>query len=244
MKKAKDYIIFALDVETRKTAEKYVQMLAQDVGMFKVGLELFIRTGPDIIYTIRKAGGKGIFLDLKLHDIPETIYRSMCIVADLGVDFVTVHCSDSKEMIAAAVEGSKGKVAVLGVSVLTHIQEADVREAGFKDDLSSDISTLVLKRSIMAKSAGSAGVVCSAREVNMIKSRCGPEFLTVTPGIRPQWGQVAKDDQKRVMTPGQAVTNGSDYLVIGRPIRDAVDPRQAARQIREEIEAGLGNVVL
>jgi len=239
MKKAKDYIIFALDVETTEAAKKYVEMLAQDVGTFKVGLEVFIRSGPDIVNVIKKAGAAGVFLDLKLHDIPETVYRSMRIIADLGVDFVTVHCADSKEMISAAVEGSKGNVKVLGVSVLTHIHESDIRAAGFKDEFGSDISTLVLKRTAMAKTAGSAGVVCSGREVKAIKNRCGSEFIAVTPGIRPDWGQVVKDDQKRVMTPAQAITNGSDYLVIGRPIRDAEDPRKAAVRIKGDIEAVL-----
>jgi orotidine-5'-phosphate decarboxylase len=239
MKKAKDYLIFALDVESEKTAKKYVKMLSEDVGMFKVGLELFIRFGPDIIKFIKNAGAADIFLDLKLHDIPETVYRSTRVIADMGVDFVTVHCGDSKEMIAAAVEGSRGKVKIIGVSVMTHIQEKDIQAAGFKDEFSSDISKLVLERTAMAKTAGSAGVVCSGHEVERIKGRFGAEFITVTPGIRPNWGVVAKDDQKRVMTPAQAIKNGSDYLVIGRPIRDDKDPKKAAIRIKDEIEAAL-----
>lgn len=237
MKKAKDHIIFALDVDSSDIAKDYVDMLSEDVGMFKVGLELFFRAGPEIIDVIQKAGAGGVFLDLKLHDIPETVYRSMAVIADLGVDFVTVHCSDSKEMIAAAVEGSKGKVSVLGVSVLTHMQEQDIKAAGYKDEYSNDISALVLERAAMAKTAGSSGIVCSGQEVAAIKNRCGKEFIAVTPGIRPDWGHVSKDDQKRIMTPAQAVKNGSDYLVIGRPIRDADDPRKAAIKIQEEIEA-------
>lgn len=237
MKKAKDYIIFALDVESGQAAEKYVQMLSEYVGVFKVGLELFIRCGPDIIKIIQRAGTAEVFLDLKLHDIPETVYRSMRIVADFGVGFVTVHCGDSKEMISAAVEGSQGKVKIIGVSVLTHIQGKDIQEAGFKDEFSLDLSTLVLKRTAMAKAAGGAGVVCSGHEVKAIKSRFGTKFVAVTPGIRPDWGQIAKDDQRRVMTPAQAIENGSDYLVIGRPIRDAGDPRKAVIRIMDEIEA-------
>jgi orotidine-5'-phosphate decarboxylase len=235
MKKAKDYIIFALDVDSSDAAKDYVDMLCEYVGMFKVGLELFFRTGPEIIDVIQKAGARGVFLDLKLHDIPETVYRSMCVIADLGVDFVTVHCSDSKEIIGAAVEGSKGKGSVLGVSVLTHVQEKDIQAAGYKDEYSNDISALVLERAMMAKTAGSAGIVCSGQEVEAIKGRCGPEFIAVTPGIRPDWGNIANDDQKRIMTPAQAVKNGSDFLVIGRPIRDADDPRKVAIKIQEEI---------
>lgn len=183
IKTAKDYIIFALDVDSSDAAIKYVHLLSEDVGMFKVGLELFFRTGPKIVDAIQKAGSGGVFLDLKLHDIPETVYRSMSVIADLGVDFVTGHCSDLKEMIVAAVEGSKGKVKVLGVSVLTHVQEKDIRAAGYKDEYSHDISALVLDRAMMAKIAGSAGIVCSGREVEAIKNRCGPDFIAVTPGI-------------------------------------------------------------
>jgi len=237
MKKPKDYIIFALDVESSQSAEAYVQQLSEAVGIFKVGLELFFRSGPDIVNRLRQAGAQGIFLDLKLHDIPETIYRSMNVIADLGVDLVTVHCSDSKEMISAAVEGSKKKVKVLGVTVLTHLQVKDIQAAGFSDVYSSDISALVLHRAAMAKAAGSAGIVCSGQEVREVKNRCGSDFIAVTPGIRPEGGRVAKDDQKRVMTPAQAIKNGSDYLVIGRPIRDADDPKKAAVHIQKEIEA-------
>ncbi len=239
MKKAKDYIIFALDVDSSDAAEKFVAMLSEDVGMFKVGLELFIRSGPDIIKIIQRAGAARVFLDLKLHDIPETVYRSMRIVAGLGVDFVTVHCGDSNEMISAAVEGSKGRVKVIGVSVLTHIQGKDTHAENATDKSGLDISALVLERTAMAKAAGSAGIVCSGREVKTIKSRFGKEFIVVTPGIRPDWGAVSKDDQRRVITPVQAVKNGSDYLVIGRPIRDAEDPRKAAIRIKDEIEAVL-----
>jgi len=237
MKKAKDYIIFALDVDNPDKAKAYVEMMAGHVGMFKVGLELYIKSGPDIIHTMKRAGASKIFLDLKLHDIPETVCRAMRVIADLGVEFVTVHCGDSKEMMAAAVEGSKAKVKVLGVSLLTHITEKDIRMAGFKDEFSSDLSALVIARTAMAKDAGSAGIVCSGREVGKIKETFGSAFIAVTPGIRPDWGGVANDDQVRVMTPAQAIQNGSDYIVIGRPIRDAEDPVQAAGRIQESIEA-------
>jgi len=236
MKQPKDYIIFALDVASSGAAEEYVHMLSEDVGVFKVGLELFFRSGPDIVNVLKKAGAASVFLDLKLHDIPETVYRSMSVLADLGVDFVTVHCSDSK-MISAAVEGSKGKVKVLGVTVLTHLQGKDIQAAGFKNTYSADISALVLHRASMARAAGSAGIICSGHEVKEVKNMCGSDFIAVTPGIRPEEGRVAKDDQQRVMTPAQAVKNGSDYLVIGRPIRDADDPRKAAIRIQKEIES-------
>lgn len=239
MKKAKDHIIFALDVESRDMAERYVELLKDHVGMFKIGLELFIRSGPDVIRDIQQAGAKRIFLDLKLHDIPETVYRSMKVIADLNVDFVTVHCGESKEVPAAAVEGSSGKVKCLGVTVLTHIGAADIQSAGYKEEYGLDVLKLVMKRAAAANAAGCAGVICSGREAKPLKETFGQEFITVAPGIRPTGSEIVREDQDRIVTPGQAIRNGSDYLVIGRPIRDAEDPKKAAVQIAEEIEKAL-----
>ncbi len=239
MKQAKDYIIFPLDVPSLKTARQYVRMLSESVGVFKVGLELFVRSGPEIIDFIKTSGQAKVFLDLKLHDIPATVLRAMDCVADLGVAFATVHCGETPKMIEAAVQGSKGKVAVLGVTVLTSVLREDVHAAGFKEEFSTDMTKLVIKRAAMAKSAGCAGVVCSGLEVKMIKESFGQNFVAVTPGIRPAWGVIKKDDQGRVTTPARAIKNGSDYLVIGRPIRDATNPKAAARRIAEEIESVL-----
>ncbi len=239
MKQAKDYIIFPLDVPSLKMARQYVRMLSESVGVFKVGLELFVRSGPEIIDFIKTSGQAKVFLDLKLHDIPATVLRAMDCVADLGVAFATVHCGETPKMIEAAVQGSKGKVAVLGVTVLTSVLREDVHAAGFKEEFSTDMTKLVIKRAAMAKSAGCAGVVCSGLEVKMIKESFGQNFVAVTPGIRPAWGVIKKDDQGRVTTPARAIKNGSDYLVIGRPIRDATDPKAAARRIAEEIESVL-----
>ncbi len=234
MRSAKDYIIFPLDVSSLNEAKQYVQLLSGHVGMFKVGLELFIRTGPEII-TFIKDNGADIFLDLKLHDIPATVLRAMRGIADLNVKFATVHCGESETMLRSAVEGSGGRVGVLGVTVLTSVSGDDIKHSGFNEVYVSDMSRLVMKRARMAKDAGVAGIVCSGLEVKMIKENFGSEFITVTPGIRPAEG-MGKDDQQRVVTPGQAVKNGADYLVIGRPIRDAKDPKAAARKISEEIE--------
>jgi orotidine-5'-phosphate decarboxylase len=208
--------------------------------MFKVGLELFVRSGPDIIRSIQSSGDTGIFLDLKLHDIPATVSRAMNGVADLGVDFATVHCGETPKMLEAAVAGSRAKVRILGVTVLTSIAAQDIEAAGYRSEFYSDMSRLVLKRARMAAEAGCSGVVCSGLEARVIKMQIGADFVTVTPGIRPDWAVGKKDDQQRVTTPAQAVTNGSDYLVIGRPIRDAADPREAARRVAEEIEQALG----
>jgi orotidine-5'-phosphate decarboxylase len=140
-------------------------------------------------------------------------------------------------MLAAAVSSSQGKVQVLGVTVLTSVTADDIKTAGFRPDFYQNLSDLVLQRAAMAQKAGCAGVVCSGLEAAMLKAHFGKAFITVTPGIRPQWSLNGKDDQKRVTTPTQAIGNGSDYLVIGRPIRDASDVRAAAVRVAEEIAA-------
>ncbi len=235
MKTPKDYIIFPLDFPSAAEARQYVRLLADDVGMFKVGLELFIRSGHEIIKMIRELSHAEIFLDLKLHDIPATVRRAMQGIAELGVKFATVHCGESPEMLKAAVIGSSGKVGILGVTVLTSVSSDHIREAGFKDEFCSDMQALVMKRAAMAKDAGCAGVVCSGLEVKVIKEKFGKQFAAITPGIRPIWDMTQRDDQKRITTPAQAIQDGADYLVIGRPIRDAENPKEAAKRIAEEI---------
>ncbi len=237
MKAAKDYIIFPLDVPTTDAAKKLVTLLSGEVGMFKVGLELFIEAGPEIVRFIRGEGAR-VFLDLKLHDIPATVSRAMRRVADLNVTFATVHCGESMRMLEAAVEGAGGKVGVLGVTVLTSVSSRDIAEAGFAADYAADMTRLVMKRAEAARTAGCAGIVCSGREAAAVKNAFGPDFLAVTPGIRPAGDQPA-DDQKRITTPAAAVDLGADYLVIGRPIRDADDPPAAARRIAAEISGAL-----
>ncbi len=239
MREPKDYIIFPLDVASENEARRYVKLLADHVGLFKVGLELFTRSGPQIIRFINSAGAAGVFLDLKLHDIPATVARAMDSIADLSVDFATVHCGETPAMLEAAVTGCRGDVRILGVTVLTSVSAQDIENAGFRSEFSADLSELVLKRARMAREAGCAGVVCSGLEAPVIKSQLGDDFTTVTPGIRPSWAAGKKDDQRRITTPAQAVTNGSDYLVIGRPIRDAADPAEAASRVADEIEEAL-----
>jgi orotidine-5'-phosphate decarboxylase len=239
MKQAKDYIIFPLDVASSDEAKKYVDWLAEDVGMFKVGLELFVSSGPEIIQFIHSAGAARVFLDLKLHDIPATVARAMERIANFGVAFATVHIGETKRMLEAAVEGSGGKVEVLGVTVLTSVSAKDLKAAGFRDEICSDLSNVVMQRAQTARDAGCAGVICSGREAAKIKKKFGTDLTVVTPGIRPRWAITAKDDQERITTPTQAITYGADYLVIGRPIRDAKKPRQAANRVAEEIEEAL-----
>ena len=236
MKHAKDYIVFPLDVPSVKTAQHYVELLSESVGMFKVGLELFIRSGSGIIDFIKASGTAEVFLDLKLHDIPATVLRAMERIADLGVAFATVHCGETPRMLEAAVEGARGRVGILGVTVLTSVASEDIKASGFRDMFYDDMGRLVVKRAAMAKAAGCTGIVCSGFEVKIIKERFGRDFIAVTPGIRPEWDVTGKHDQRRITTPGRAVSDGSDYLVIGRPIRDATDPKAAAVRIAHEIE--------
>ena len=239
MKTAKDYLVFPLDVPSPEKARHLVSLLKDEVGMFKIGLELFIRSGPELVRWVCQAGGAKVFLDLKLHDIPATVQRAMAQVADLGVHFITVHCGESSSMLEAAVNGAGGKVNVLGVTVLTSVSGDNLKDAGYREEYCSDINVLVIKKATMARDAGCAGIVCSGREVQTVKEKLGDAFQAVTPGIRPADKAVKGDDQSRVVTPAMAIERGSDYLVIGRPIRDAADPTVAAREIVAEIQGAL-----
>ena len=234
-----DYIVFPLDLPSAAEAWPLVDALEGAVGMFKIGLELFVREGPAVVELLRRRTGAKIFLDLKLHDIPATVERATRAVADLGVNFVTVHCVDSHAMLEAAVRGAAGHTALLGVTVLTSVGPEDLRRAGLRQELADAPERLVLTRAAMAAAAGCAGVVCSPRELNPLRDRFGHRLLAVTPGVRPTNVRVGADDQKRVATPADAICSGADYLVIGRPIRDAPDPRRAAEAVAGEIAQGL-----
>ena len=238
-KTGKEYIVFPLDVASLGEARSLVRQLGMHVGMFKVGLELFIHQGPEVVKMVRDLSGAKIFLDLKLHDISTTVFRAMARVAELGVDLVTVHTCSSAKMLERAVQGGQGKVGVLGVTLLTDNDGSTLSAGGFHERYVSDPSELVMLRAGMARDAGCAGVVCSGQEAAEIKARFGRDFLAVTPGIRPDWGLTRGDDQKRITTPARAITQGSDLLVIGRPIRDAEDPAAAAQKVIEEIESAL-----
>ncbi|MBU1194326.1 MAG: orotidine-5'-phosphate decarboxylase [Proteobacteria bacterium] len=234
-KPAKDYIVFPLDFSSLKEAEDHVKLLDGSVGMFKIGLELFIDQGPSVVRMVKENSKAKIFLDLKLHDISATVKRAMGRVANLGVDLVTVHCA-SLAMLQNAVDGGQGKTGVLGVTLLTDNDAHSVKAGGFQPEYVDDPQKLVMLRAQMAKDAGCTGIVCSGREVKTVKAAFGPSFLAVTPGIRPSWSLLENDDQKRVTTPAQAVGLGSDFIVIGRPIRDDRDPVAAAQKVIQEIE--------
>jgi len=239
MKTPSDYITFPLDVATAEEARRLTAALAGVVGMFKIGLELFVRSGPAVVEQVRAAGARRIFLDLKLHDIPKTVERATAAAAVIGVEYLTVHCGEDIRMLEAAVAGAGGRLGVLGVTVLTSTGAEDLRDAGFGPPYDTDVFQLVLRRAGMAHAAGCAGVVCSGMEVARLKAALGSDFTAVTPGIRPAWEGVGADDQRRVVTPAEAVRRGADYLVIGRPIRNASDPVAAARQVAQEIAEAL-----
>jgi orotidine-5'-phosphate decarboxylase len=231
----KDHIIFPLDVASEDDAKRWVEVLGDCVGMFKVGLELFVRCGPPIVGFIASQANAGVFLDLKLHDIPATVAGAMAGIAELDVKLTTVHCGENPRMLEAAVAASAGKVGVLGITVLTSVSAADLARSGFHAARGGGLAELVLRRAQMAKDAGCRGIVCSGLEVRAVKAAMGRDFLAVTPGIRPAWAGSAADDQRRSATPAAALAAGADYLVIGRPIRDARDPRAAAEKIGAEI---------
>lgn len=231
-------IVFPLDVPAESEARRWVEELAGCVGVFKVGLELFLRCGPGIIAWIRERKAGGVFLDLKLHDIPHTVGRAMRAIAESGARWATVHCGENPAMLRAAVEGAAGRVGVLAVTVLTSVSSEHLRQAGFKTPWAENPERLVLERARRAREAGCAGVVCSGREAASVRRAIPRPFLIVTPGIRPAGaGGAPADDQVRVVSASAAVVAGADYLVIGRPIRQAPDPRAAARGIAAEIAA-------
>jgi orotidine-5'-phosphate decarboxylase len=236
MKTGKDYIIFPLDVSSSEEAVKYVSILKESVGLFKVGLELFVSEGPAILKTIRGITGAGIFLDLKLHDIPETMRRALLTAAQYQPEFVTVHCDQGEGMLKETARNNPGNTKILAITLLTSISAGNLAALGYKDQYVKDLSALVLLRARIAQEAGCQGVVCSGQEVAKIKKDL-PDLIAVTPGIRPAWSVVGRDDQKRVVTPSEAVRNGADYIVVGRPIRDAKSPADAAKKTAEEIES-------
>jgi len=239
MKAPKDYIIFPLDVPTYDAAMSYVDQLHAHVGLFKVGLELFISHGPGIVKSIQNAGSAGIFLDLKLHDIPTTVTRAFLAASRHHPQFVTVHCDEGDEILREVAENNPGDTKILAITVLTSLNQEKLKALGYAAEYSENMGALVLSKARMAKAAGCHGVVCSGLEVAMIKKELGSELIAVTPGIRPSGSVVRRDDQKRIVTPAEAVKNGADFIVVGRPIRDADDPADAAKRVAEEVASAL-----
>jgi orotidine-5'-phosphate decarboxylase len=231
-------LILALDVETQREAEEFVSLLRGKVGAFKVGVELYAGNGPAVVEMICDTGEK-VFLDLKFHDIPNTVAKAVAQACKLGVSMLNLHASGGSEMMRAAfaaaqnvaVEGKQARPLLLAVTVLTSLNESILKEElGIRRTLREQVVHLAQ----MAKDAGLDGVVASPQEIPEIRAACGKNFLIVTPGVRPSWA--AAGDQKRVMTPREAIQAGADYIVVGRPILAAPDPAAAAARIIEEIE--------
>lgn len=230
----KDRLIFALDVASIQEARKWVRLLNGYVGVFKVGKELFTACGPKVIDTIHKSGGK-VFLDLKFHDIPNTVAKAGAVAARLGVKMFNVHTLGGLDMMKAvrkAVDKAckkDNRPIILGVTILTSMNEKAMKEAGIQ----GPVKKRVLYLAGLAKKAGLDGVVASPLEAKYIKRRFGKDFIIVTPGIRTPDSK--PDDQNRTMTPKEAIAAGADYIVVGRPIREAKKPLEAANRILEEI---------
>jgi len=233
---AKDRIIFPLDFSDGKEALRFAEILSDHVGLFKIGLELFTSEGPHIVKEIKGIGPAGIFLDLKLHDIPATVTRAFRAASRLAVDFVTIHADAGPKAIReAALVAKETGTKIFAVTVLTSLDKEALIQLGYHPDIVVDIGKVVLRKAAMAREAGAHGIVCSGRELRLIRANLDPRLMTIVPGIRPRWGSIEADDQKRIATPKDAITAGADYLVIGRPIRDAHDPIEAAKKIAQEI---------
>jgi orotidine-5'-phosphate decarboxylase len=226
-------LIFALDVPGKKEAKHYAKVLEGVVGCFKIGLELFISEGPDIVKMIQDQSAANIFLDLKLHDIPATVRGALRSAKKLGVRYISIHSTEGEEILETAQEVKGSGLEVLAVTVLTSTSASSLASLGIREDINA--AALVLDRATRAQNSGCAGVVCSGEEAKLVKSKCGGDFKIVVPGIRPEWARVSGDDQNRIATPSQAIEDGADMIVVGRPIRDANDPREAAQKIIEEI---------
>jgi orotidine-5'-phosphate decarboxylase len=220
-------IIVALDVSTKKEAVALVDQLRDQISFFKIGFQIYTAEGPEILRVVRLMGAK-VFLDLKLHDIPNTVARATESASNLSVQMLTIHLSGGAEMIQAATT-RKGKMSILGVTVLTSANERTLCETG----VSESIGQHVLRLARLGVENGIDGIVASPHETKMLRAEFGDKLRIVVPGVRPSWSQAG--DQKRVMTPREAIDAGADYLVIGRPITAHSNPREAVERILEEI---------
>lgn len=230
---ASERLIVALDVRSLDEAKAMADKLIPAVKIFKIGLGLFTLCGPRAIEMVREKGGK-VFLDLKFHDIPNTIASAVKSASDLGVFMLNVHTLGGSEMMRKAAEVVKGKAErpkILGVTVLTSMDQKAINEAG----IGKSVEEEVLNLAVMAKDAGLDGVVASPHEISAIRKKLGKDFIIVTPGVRPVWSE--KGDQKRIATPAEAIKAGADYIVVGRPIIEADNPAEAGRRIIEEMES-------
>ncbi len=232
---AKTQLIVALDVGNLNDAMSLVERIGGAVSYYKVGKELFVGEGPVVIRALKEAGKK-VFLDLKFHDIPNTVAGAIRSALNLGVDMVNVHCLGGRAMLEAAVKSGADhahRAMIVGVTILTSMNEESLKEVGLNQSPAEAVKRLAL----LSRQCGLDGVVCSAHEAGMIRELCGTGFARVVPGIRPSGS--ALGDQKRVMTPADAARLGIEYIVVGRPITRAPEPDVAARAILDEIEGAV-----
>ena len=228
---AAERVIVALDVPDMAGLTSFLDHLDGQPRFYKVGLELFVAAGARAVEAVQKRGGK-VFLDLKLHDIPETEARAVASATSLGAELLTVHTAGGLEMMRRAAEVAKGKPGILGVTVLTSLSEEDLRA----DGIAGTMREAVVRRAKLAEKAGATGIVCSPQEVADVRAASSALTLVV-PGVRP--AGAALGDQKRVATPASAISAGADYLVVGRPIRDAQNPAAAFAALVGEVESAL-----
>ncbi|HEU4417041.1 MAG TPA: orotidine-5'-phosphate decarboxylase [Candidatus Angelobacter sp.] len=225
----RERLIVALDVATANDAQGLVQRIGDAAGIYKVGLQLFTAEGPTVVRDLVYSGRK-VFLDLKLHDIPNTVSHAVKVAAELGASMLTVHASGGKAMLQAAVAAAGDRLNILAVTVLTSLTDEDMPATG----ISGRVADQALRMAELAQSAGCQGIVTSPREARLIRKSLGDHLLIVTPGVRPAGAEV--HDQQRIATPAQAIGNGVSHIVVGRPITHATDPAEAARAIISEME--------
>ena len=230
MTDARERLIIALDLPTAAEARKLVSAVGDAAVFYKVGKQLFTAEGPQVVRDLT-ASGRKVFLDLKFHDIPNTVAGAVGEAAKLGVDMLTVHASGGGKMLRAAVEAAKARpgIAVLAVTVLTSLDDDDLDKIGVR----GHVLDQVLRLSAIALADGCQGIVASAREARQLRAELGKDFLLVTPGVRPKGSPAG--DQARVVTPAEALAAGASHIVVGRPITEASDPAGAARGILAEM---------
>ena len=228
MTKIAEKIIVSLDVPTKKAALDLVGQLAGDISFFKIGLQLYTAEGPEIVRAVLATGAK-VFLDLKLHDIPNTVARAVESASNLGVQMLTIHLSGGSEMIHAATAARANNISLLGVTVLTSSTEQTLREIG----ISNKVDDQVLRLAKLGVEAGIDGVVASPHEIKILRAEVGDKIKIVIQGIRPSWAEPG--DQKRFMTPRAALEAGADYIGIGRPITTDRNPREAVAKTLGEL---------
>jgi len=235
----RERLIVALDVDDLERVKESVKLLASEVGMFKVGKQLFTHAGPQAVKLIQEMEGD-VFLDLKFHDIPTTVAKAAIEATRLGVKMFNVHASGSLEMMRLTVrevtrvcrQENLRKPLMLAVTVLTSLNKSDLEKVG----VDGEVADQVIRLALLTKEAGMDGVVASPQEVAAIRGACGRRFIIVSPGVRPEKGK--RNDQRRVMTPEEAIRAGVDYVVVGRPIMEAKNPLAAVREIISEMERG------